>query len=257
MKLSQVKITLVLLFVLATASGCGVVNSIRSKNQLNEGARAYKAGHFDEAQKYFERALELNPEQKNAPFFIARSIHAQYRPGVEAPENLAKANQAIEAYQRVLANDPNNDEAFNAIVYLYRQLKQEDKEHDWLMRRASLENASNEKRAEAYTVLASKKWNCSYAITEQKDSKKTVMKDGNAVVQYVKPKEQKDLDEAKQCVAEGLELANKAISMNPVGTALRYGGMHKSEHQDNGESETKICGKEEEGMMWSAGSTLM
>lgn len=215
MKLSQAKTTLVLLFVLATASGCGVINSIRSKNELNEGARAYKAGHFDEAQKRFEKALELNPEQKNAPFFIARSIHAQYRPGVEAPENVAKANQAIEAYQKVLANDPNNEEAFNAIVYLYRQLKLEDKEREWLTRRASLESVSPEKRAEAYTVMASKEWNCSYAITEQKENKKTVMKDGNAIIQYVKPKEQGDLDQAKQCVARGLELANKAISLNP------------------------------------------
>ncbi|MGH9943562.1 MAG: tetratricopeptide repeat protein, partial [Pyrinomonadaceae bacterium] len=67
MKLSQARVAFALLaLTVATTSGCGVVNSLRAKSALNDGARAYKAGDFDEAEQHFRRALELNPNQKNA-----------------------------------------------------------------------------------------------------------------------------------------------------------------------------------------------
>lgn len=217
MKLSHAKRPLLVLAVLAAAalaSGCGFVNNLRAKNQLNEGARAYKDRRYTEAQGHFSRALELSPEQKNARFFIARSIHAQYKPGVEAEPNVAKAREAIKAYQDVLAADPENEEAYNAVVYLYRAIKDEQKEREWLVQRANLETAKPEKRSQAFTVLASKQWQCSFNVTEQKDNMVTVMKDDKATIQYKKPKEQKDFDEAVKCATEGLQLAEKAISLD-------------------------------------------
>src|SRR5882672_7460869 len=112
MKLSQTRIAIVLAILVATSSGCGVINRIRAKNELNEAARTYREGHFEEAEQHSRRALELDPDNKTAPSFIARTIHAQYRPGVQSPENLAKANEAIQAYQQILQKNPKNDEAY-------------------------------------------------------------------------------------------------------------------------------------------------
>ncbi|CDM64999.1 tetratricopeptide repeat protein [Pyrinomonas methylaliphatogenes] len=205
----------VALIAACCVSGCSVINRIRAKNEINEGARAYHERKYAEAQQHFERALELDPEQKNAQFFIARAIHAQYKPGVDTPENIAKAEAAIEAYKKVLEHDPNNDEAYNAVAYLYGAIKQDDKQRDWIMQRANLQTIPPEKRAEAYTVLASKEWQCSYTITEQQENKQTVMKDGKAIIQYKKPKNQADFDQALRCATHGLELINKAIELNP------------------------------------------
>lgn len=216
MKLSHAKLSafIVALLAAAVSSGCGFVNNLRAKNQLNEGAQAYRAHNYTQAQAHFQQALELNPAQPNARLFIARAIHAQYKPGVEQEANVAKAREAIKAYQDVLANDPNSDDAYNAVVYLFRALKDEQSERNWLVQRANLEGAPGEKRSQAYTVLASKQWNCSYTITEQTENKVTVIKDGKATIQYRKPKEQKDFDEAMKCVAEGMQLAEKAISLD-------------------------------------------
>src|SRR5829696_1468142 len=112
MKLSQTGIAVTLVVLVFTASGCGLVNRVRAKNELNEAARSYREGQFVEAEQYSRRALEMDPNSKTARMFIARTIHAQYRPGVQAPENIAKANEAIAAYQRILENDPKNDEAY-------------------------------------------------------------------------------------------------------------------------------------------------
>ena len=217
MKRAHARRSLLTLAVLSAAltSGCGFVNNLRAKNALNEGARAYKARQYAEAQQHFEHAIELNPDQKIAKFFRARAIHSQYKPGVEQEQNVAKAREAIKAYQDYLQIEPGSDEAYNAIVYLLRALKDEQQEREWLVQRANLETIPAEKRSQAYTVLASKQWQCSYNITEQKENMQTVMQGEKAIIQYKKPKEQKDYDEAVKCATEGLQLAERALSLDP------------------------------------------
>ncbi len=217
MKLSQTRIAIALaILVVTTSSGCGMVNRIRAKNELNEAARAYREGQFPVAEQHSRRALELDPDNKTALSFIARTIHAQYRPGVQAAENVAKANEAIQAYQRILEKDPKNDEAYKAIAYLYGALKDEDKLKSWITARAVDSSVAPEKRAESYIVLASKDWDCSFKITELPTNKTTTLQDGNrAVVSYKKPKDQKDFDTAQKCVKRGLEEVENAVKLDP------------------------------------------
>jgi tetratricopeptide (TPR) repeat protein len=216
MKLSQTRIAIALAILVVATSGCGLINRVRAKNQLNEAARAYHEGHFEEAEQYSRRALELDPNSKSAPLFIARTIHAQYRPGVQAPENIAKANEAIQAYQQILEKDPKNEEAFKAIAYLYGATKDEDKLRSWLSARANDASAEPDKRAEAYTILASKDWDCSFKITELPTNKVTTMGAGNhATITYKKPQQQKDFDSAQACMKRGLEEVENAIRLDP------------------------------------------
>src|SRR5678815_748066 len=217
MKLSQTRIAIVLAILVATSSGCGVVNRIRAKNQLNEAARAYREGRFPEAEQHAREAAALDPNNKTAPMFIARTIHAQYRPGVQSPENIAKAQQAIEAYQQLLAKNPQDEEAYKAIAYLYGAIKEEDKLRQWIASRAASESVEPEKRSEAFVVLASKDWDCSFKITEQPGVKTTTIDPTNnkATVSYKKPKEQKDFDQAQMCVKTGLVEAENAIKYDP------------------------------------------
>jgi len=217
MKLSQTGIVIVLAILVATSSGCGVINRIRAKNQLNEAAKAYREGHFPEAEQHSRRAAELDPNNKTAPMFIARTIHAQYRPGVQSPENIAKAQEAITAYQQLLANNPQDEESYKAIAYLYEALHQDDKLRQWIASRAASDTAPPEKRAEAYVVLASKDWDCSFKITELPTNKTTTLDPSNnkATVSYKKPKDQKDFDQAQMCVKQGLVEAENAIKYDP------------------------------------------
>lgn len=222
MKLSQNKIVLALLVLAAaSASGCGFVNRIRAKNALNEGVRAYKDGRFQDAQQRSEEILNtLHPieegeqpdtTQKNALTLRAYSIQQQYKPGVETDENKKLAEDAVSAYQQIMKHNPDDEVAYNQIAVIYRQLKEEGKERDWLMQRANLESAPKEKRAEALVVLASKQWKCSYDITE---SNKSVNKQ-TAVVSFKKPDDPSQIGQAQTCVAEGMRLAEQAINFNP------------------------------------------
>src|ERR1041384_6161827 len=167
MKLSQTRIAIALLAVLVvSSSGCGVINRIRAKNQLNEAARSYREGRFVEAEQHSREAAELDPNNKTAPMFIARTIHAQYRPGVQSPENIAKAQEAIKAYQDILARNPKDGEAYKAIAYLYEAIHEDAKLRQWISDRATSDATEPDKWAQAYVVLASKDWDCSFKITE-------------------------------------------------------------------------------------------
>ncbi|HKG80952.1 MAG TPA: hypothetical protein VKA78_16060, partial [Pyrinomonadaceae bacterium] len=178
---------------------------------------AYREGRFVEAEQHSREAAELDPDNKTAPMFIARTIHAQYRPGVQTPENIAKAQQAIDAYQQILAKNPQDDEAYKAIAYLYGAIKEDDKLTQWISSRAASEVTEPEKRAEAYVVLASKHWDCSFKITELPTNKTTTIDPSNnkATVSYKKPSDQKDFNQAQMCVKQGLVEAENAIKFDP------------------------------------------
>src|SRR5437773_1675602 len=205
------------LFVAATA-GCTLVNKIRAKNELNETAKAYKDGRFEEAEQHAKRALYLDPSNQTAPIFIARVIHQQYKPGVDQPDNIQKAHDAIDAYKRILekpANEQQADEAYKAISVLYAAIKDDQKLREWIMARANNSNEKPERRAEAYAILAGKDWDCSFRVTELPDVKKTSVEGGGAKVTYEKPKDQKEFDNIQKCVMHGLEEAETAIKYDP------------------------------------------
>ncbi len=209
---SRIAATAILALFFAATAGCTLINKVRAKSELNEAARTYKEGHFEDAEQHAKRALYLDPSNKTAPIFIARIIHQQYKPGVDQPDNIQKAREAIEAYKRVLEREPNNDEAYRAISVLYGSIKDDQKLRDWISARANDPNMGEKKRSEAYALLAGKDWDCSFKVTELPDVKVTSNEGGgNPKVTYKKPKEQKDLDNIQKCVARGLEEAETAI----------------------------------------------
>lgn len=216
MKLSQTRVAMVgLALLVASSSGCSMVNKIRSKNELNETAKAYKDGRFEEAEQHARRALELDPNNKTAPIFIARTIHSQYKPGIDSAENKQKAEQAIEAYQKILQNDPTNEEGYKAVAALYGAIKDDQKLRDWIAQRGNNTNLPAPTRAEAMAIMAGMDWNCSFKITELPENKR--IEQGKVL--FIKPKDQKDFDMSKMCVVRGMEQAEKAISLDPSNEA--------------------------------------
>ena len=216
MRFSQSRIgatAILALFVVASA-GCTVVNKIRAKSELNDAAQSYRDGHIEEAEQHAKRALYLDPDNPTAPIFVARIIHQQYKQGVDTPDNIAKAKEAIEAYKQVLQKDPTNEEAFKAISVLYAFTKDEQNLRDWIMKRANDASMSNEKRADAYAILSGKDWDCSFRITELPEVKQTDSSGGSPKVTYKKPKEQKDFDKIQRCVVQGLQEAETAIKLD-------------------------------------------
>ena len=187
----------------------------QAMNELDEAVRAYGEGNFTAAQTHSEKALALDPLNKTAMLFIARTIHSQYEPGKTSEANVTKARDAIDAYKQILVQDPRNEEAYKAVAYLYGSLKEDELLRQWLLQRAVDPNVSADKRAEAFVVLASKYWDCSFKITELPTNKITTVKGHSAQIHYIKPVDLEDFEKARQCAADGLQMVESAIGLSP------------------------------------------
>jgi len=141
------------------------------ERELNQTASLYRTGNFAEAQRHAERAVSLEPTNLQAAIFLARVRHQRYRPADNRPQNLELARTAIDAYQTVLTLDSQNEEAYKAIAVLYASTHQEELLKAWIIQRAINPQVSNQKRAEAYAILAGKNWDCSFRFTELPDHK--------------------------------------------------------------------------------------
>lgn len=212
-RLSRLKVLALVLVAGGSSIGCGAINAVRSRNELQNAAKAYKGRKLPDAEAMSRRALALDPTSEIAQLFVARITHAQYRVGDETPDNVRKGEQAVEEYKKYLVFKPDDEISYKAVVALLGSLKKEDEQRKWLMERSNNSAASAGSRAEALLFLASKEYQCSNDITES--SRKTTESGGNTVIAYEKPKDAAELDKAKQCVQKGTELTNKALELDP------------------------------------------
>lgn len=219
-------------------SGCGALrdqetNKNRPSNissverqsavqEYNEGLKACRQERYAEAEAHFKKSLEFDPTQKTALLLIARAIHSQYRPRDKDPQNVDRARQAIEAYKRFLAADPQNDEADGAVGRLYGAIGDQHNQREWITRRANSVSLSSEKRSEAYTLLAALDWECSFEITEAKVNKQTK---ADAEGSEAKKNRQQEFDTARNCTMRGMEMVDKALMLNPENS---YAWTYKS-----------------------------
>lgn len=198
-------------------------NAAAARAELAAGTRAYGAGDYAGAERHFRKVLELDPSVKDVRLYIARSVQRQYRPGAQTPENVAAGERAVAAYEDILRHDPSSEDAYKAVLFLHGQMKNEEKVREVLVRRAETDALPPERRAEAYTILAGKQWQCSYDVTERKENKDTVNEADKVVVKYKMPADSSDFYKARECANEGLRLAELAVGLDPNSSqALAY-----------------------------------
>src|SRR5216683_1525930 len=109
--------------VLLATTGC---SKLRARDQLNKGVQSYKNAKYEEAINHFQQAVSLDPSLVNARLYLATAYAQQVIQGVDTPENLQNAQQAIDQYKEVLERDPKNINSVKGIAYLYLQIKKFD-----------------------------------------------------------------------------------------------------------------------------------
>src|ERR1700746_1946220 len=115
-----------LVLALFPSLGC---DKLRARDQLNKGVEAYKNNHYEQAIDHFQQAVRLDPTLINARMYLATAFVSQYIPGVDSPDNLRTAQQAIDEYSKVIDANPTRDQKVNSakgIDYLYLNMKKWD-----------------------------------------------------------------------------------------------------------------------------------
>ena len=109
-------------------SGC---NQLEARNELNHGVEAYKTQRYEEAIGHFQKATQLDPKLPMAKTYLATALAQSVVPGLDTPENLKTANQAISIFEEVLAKDPSDVNSLKQIGGIYYSIKKLDDAKAW------------------------------------------------------------------------------------------------------------------------------
>jgi tetratricopeptide (TPR) repeat protein len=88
-----------LLLVPFLAAGC---TQVQAKQAFKDGNKAYKEEDFKKAILKYGAAVEHDPNFAEAWFYLGSAHNAMYRPGKPDPENVARLEEAIRAYEKSL-----------------------------------------------------------------------------------------------------------------------------------------------------------
>lgn len=127
-------------------SGC---NRLQARDQLNKGVDAYKAARYEEAIGHFQKATELDPSLPMAKSYLATALAQNVVPGLDTPDNLKTAQQAISMFQEVLAKDPKDVNSVKQIAGIYFSVKKFDEAKEWQKKVLAIDPKDPEA---AYTV---------------------------------------------------------------------------------------------------------
>ena len=198
---------------LFSSVGC---SKLRARDQLNKGVTAYKNAKYEEAIEHFQQSVALDPTLINAKMYLATAFAQQYIPGVEDPDNLKMADQAIEQYKRVLDMNAARDQKVNSakgIAYLYLNMKKFDDAKKYYRMAADMDPND----PEPYYSVGVIDWTACYQPRMEERAKLGLKPDENL---SAKNKDQKKVcAELKEkngpSIQEGIESLNKAISLRP------------------------------------------
>jgi len=222
MRFSRVGIFILILSTVLIGANCSYYDRIITRKNLVDGGKAYKDRKFPEAEQLFRDAIARDPqgttnEGKTAQLFLARTLHSGY---IGNRKDEEKANEAIQEYKKVLAEDVDDQSSFNAVANLLENLNRGEEWLKWITDRANNEEVPPVQRAEALTKLTAKKYSCANDISDAEPVKKTVTKDGKPVFVFTKPENPEEYEKLKQCTAEGTELVNRAEKLDTNSDAV-------------------------------------
>lgn len=109
---------LLALFLTATPllTGC---YKVQARAELKKGNALYANESYREALQEFQKGLELDPTVTFAWRSVGLTALALFKPGDETPENKQFADTAIDAFQKYLADYPDDDKVRDYLLSTY------------------------------------------------------------------------------------------------------------------------------------------
>jgi tetratricopeptide (TPR) repeat protein len=197
-------------------SGC---NQLAARDQLNKGCEAYKAGHYDEAIEHFQKATELDPTLPMAKTYLATALAQNVVPGLTTPDNLKNANQAMDIFKQVLAQNPNDVNSMKQIAGIYFSINDMDDAETWQKKVL----AYDPKDPEAAYTIGVIDWKKAHQNKLNALQAAGLNDDGKGNVKAPKKVMEPLAQENAPLVEEGLKYLNMAIANRPnYDDAMQY-----------------------------------
>jgi len=191
-----------------TMSGC---RQLEARDQLNKGVDAFKSAHYEEAIGHFQRAAELDPNLPVAKTYLAKALEQNVVPGMDTPDNLKTANQAIDLFKQVLAKDPQDINSMKEIAGIYLSVKNLSEAEAWQKKILAIKPDD----ADAAYTIGVIDWTEAHENTLKALQSAGLNDDGEGNLKAPKKVMEPLAKENGPLVAEGLDYLHQAVKDRP------------------------------------------
>ncbi len=198
-------LTVALAGMVLSMGGC---NRLAARDQLNKGVAAYKSAHYEEAIGHFQKATELDPSLPMAKSYLATALAQNVVPGLDTPENMKNAQQAISMFQEVLTKEPNDVNSLKNIAAINFSIKKFDEAKDYQKRVLT----ADPKDAEAAYTIGVIDWTLAHENALKALVPAGTNDDGEGNLKAPKPVMEKIKAQNATLVDEGLQYLNQAMA---------------------------------------------
>lgn len=136
------------------AMGTAGCQKLKARDHLNQGVNAFKTGNYAAAADEFRLAIDADPTFGVARLYLATAYEQQFVPGTETDENKKYWQAAMDEFQSVLKDEPNNLLATQSVANLHYQVKDMVNAAEWNKKVIALDP----KNKEAYYTLGVIAW---------------------------------------------------------------------------------------------------
>ena len=192
--------------LVASSTGC---KRLEARNQLNKGVEAYKQAKYEEAIDHFQKAVNLDPTYPMTRLYLATAYAQQVVPGLDTPENEKTAQTAIDGFQEVLREHPDDITSLKQIAALKYDLKKFNEARDWQLKVLQ----ADPKDAEAAYTIGVVDWTQAYQNAIHALQGAGLQDDGQGNAKMPKPVCKAIQDQNTQLVTDGLKYLQTAVSL--------------------------------------------
>jgi tetratricopeptide (TPR) repeat protein len=210
-------------------AGCG---KIQARAELKKGNSYYTQEQYSKALDYYKRGLELDPDATFAWRSVGYSALALYRPGDNDPKNQQYATTAIDAFEKYLAENPDDTKIEDYLMATYVNAEKYNEALSFIDRRVQERPEEAGKLGQAKVNILTKADRLDEAFKQVsslqgEDKVKTLYAIGSTAWDKVYHDPGKlDFDGKARLVNLGLEALKQALAIDPnYVDAMVYNGL--------------------------------
>jgi tetratricopeptide (TPR) repeat protein len=210
-------------------AGCG---KIQARAELKKGNSYYQQEQYTKALDYYKRGLELDPDATFAWRSVGLSALALYRPGDNDPKNQQYAATAIDAFEKYLAENPDDSKIEDYLMATYVNAEKYNEALSFIDRRVQERPEEAVKLGQAKVNILTKADRLDEAFKQAntlqgEDKAKTLYAIGSTAWDKVYHDPGKlDADGKSRMINLGLDALKQALSIDPnYVEAMVYNGL--------------------------------
>jgi len=209
MKLSaRMTASAALLLTLAGTVGC---TKLKARDELVKGVQAFKSGKYEEAVDYFQKSVALDPSSPVSHLYLATAYSYQVVPDLTTPENLAIAQKALDGFNAVLAQNPNDLDALRQIASIDRNIHKYDEAKATELKIISLDDHDSD----ANYTLGYINWAQAFKNTGDTLGAAGLQYDGQGDVKKSKAVCEKLVAQNTDLINDALKYLQQSVNINP------------------------------------------